>query len=157
MKTLLESCTIFHILILIFAFQAPVLAQKSNKAQSVGKVIVHQGIPQEVAGEKAASDFGFGDSNEEVQPQETNPLDGITNATLPQFPQSALRRNQEGNVYVTIYTKQNGEIDKVKILKGEKIFVDAVKQAVKGWKFPSSDSELGRYYTFKFTIESSSR
>lgn len=158
MKTVLENCTYLHILVLIFAFHSPVLAQKSNKVQKIGKVIVHQGIPEEILGKSTGPAMGFGEcTEEETEPKQISPLDGINNAVLPEYPTLALRKNQEGIVYVTIYQKKTGEVYEVKILKGEKIFADAVKQAVKGWKFPSSDFEMGRYYTFKFTIESSSR
>jgi TonB family protein len=58
-----------------------------------------------------------------------------TKVVSPEYPDTARRYNAQVTVRVAIHVKANGSVSEVEALNGNPVFVDAVKRALKKWKF----------------------
>ena len=54
---------------------------------------------------------------------------------VPKYPQDAVRQRLEGDVMLNVRISPAGRIDNVESVRGEPLFVNAVKQTVASWKF----------------------
>lgn len=68
----------------------------------------------------------------------------------PVYPELARKMNMTGTVKVEITIATDGSVKDVKTLGGNPVLVQAVEEAVKQWKYASSQEETKKALEFKF-------
>ena len=72
----------------------------------------------------------------------------------PEYPEIARRYNAQMTVLVKIHVKANGDVSEVETVNDNAVFADAVKRALKKWKFEKrlEDSVVRLAVPFKLKI-----
>jgi TonB family protein len=73
-------------------------------------------------------------SSECIAQQVACGLSKMTETTTPVYPPIAKAAHVEGNVILLVTFKTTGEVDKIDIASGPKMFEDAATDYVKGWR-----------------------
>ena len=69
----------------------------------------------------------------------------------PAYPELARRMNISGTVKVLVTVSPNGSLKETKVVGGNPILVNAAMDALKKWKFETSDSDSSGTVEFKFS------
>lgn len=81
----------------------------------------------------------------QLQSQSNPPLSAstrkVTERVAPTYPELAKRMGIQGAVKVEVVVKPNGTVKTTRVLGGSPVLVDAAVDAVKKWKFQTTQSE----------------
>ncbi len=71
----------------------------------------------------------------------------------PQYPPIAKRLKLTGTVMLTVVVEPSGVVKEVNTIMGEKILVEAARQAVKQWKFVSTSVQSFEDVELEFPVD----
>jgi len=71
----------------------------------------------------------------------------------PQYPPIAKRLKLTGTVMLTVVVEPSGVVKEVNTIMGEKILVEAARQAVKQWKFVSTSAQTFEDVELEFPVD----